>query len=157
MKVGLISDTHGRLRPAVFERLAGVDVILHAGDVGPPDVLDELDALAPVHAVMGNTDMHELRPRAHDVLELELEGRKVVVLHGHQLGSPTPEALRAAHADADIIIYGHTHRQRVDTVDGCLIINPGAAGPARFDLKPTVAVLTLESGRAPAVEHLPLT
>jgi uncharacterized protein len=73
------------------------------------------------------------------VVELELAGRRVVLLHGHQLGSPTPERLRGAYPDADVIVYGHTHRQRVDVMDGCMIVNPGAAGPARFDLKPAVA------------------
>jgi uncharacterized protein len=156
MRIGLISDTHGRLRPEVFAALDGVDLILHAGDIGPADILDELEAIAPVHAVLGNTDMPGLRPRAHDELELELEGQRVVLLHGHALGAPTPEGLRAAYPDATIIVYGHTHRPRVDILDGCLIINPGAAGPARFELKPSVAVLVLEPGTAPDVRHIAL-
>lgn len=156
MKVGLISDTHGRLRPQVFDALAGVDVILHAGDVGGIDILDELATIAPVHAVIGNTDSPALRSRVQDVVELELAGHRVVLLHGHVLGSPTAESLRAAHPSADIIVYGHTHRQRVDRVDGCVIVNPGAAGPARFNLKPSVAVLTLAAGVAPVVEHVAL-
>jgi uncharacterized protein len=156
MKIGLISDTHGRLRPEVFQRLAGVELILHAGDVGPVDILVELEAIAPVHAVIGNTDMLSLKPRAHDELSLELEGYRVVVVHGHLFGSPTPRLLHASYPAADIIVYGHTHRQRVDWIGECLVVNPGAAGPARFDLKPSVAILTLEAGARPAVEHLPL-
>jgi uncharacterized protein len=153
MRVGLISDTHNRLRSEVFALFTGVDLILHAGDVGAADILTELETIAPVHAVMGNTDSFELRPRAQDEVRLELEGHRVVVVHGHLLGSPTARSLRSAYPDADIIIYGHTHRQRVDRVDGCLIVNPGAAGAARFDLKPAVAILELEPDREPRVEH----
>jgi uncharacterized protein len=156
MKIGLISDTHGRLRPGVFDAFAGVELILHAGDVGPLDLLAELEAIAPVHAVIGNTDGFELRSRAQDVFELQLAGHLVVLLHGHTLGSPTPELLRAAHPEADVIIYGHTHRQRIDILDGCVIVNPGAAGPARFNLQPAVAILTLEEGQSPEVRHIDL-
>jgi uncharacterized protein len=158
MKIGLISDTHGRLRPEVFDAFATVDAILHAGDVGGVEVIDELETIAPVHAVMGNTDSPALRPRVQEeTLELEFGGWRIVLVHGHVLGAPTPQLLRAAYPDADIIVYGHTHRQRVDTLDACLIVNPGAAGPARFDLKPAVAILTLKDGAPPEVEHVALT
>jgi uncharacterized protein len=156
MRIGLISDTHGRLRPQVFDAFADVELILHAGDVGGLDIIDELETIAPVHAVMGNTDSPALRPRVQDELSLELAGHQVVVVHGHRFGSPQPGLLHAAYPDADVVVYGHTHRQRVDVIDGCVIVNPGAAGPARFDLKPSVAVLTLEEGNAPVVEHVPL-
>lgn len=154
MRIGLISDTHGRLRPEVFDIFRGVDVILHAGDVGPANLLVELEAIAPVHAVMGNTDGFELRSRAADVVELELGGHRVVMLHGHALGSPTPENLRAAYPDADVIVYGHTHRQRVEIIDGCLVVNPGSAGAPRFKLKPAVAILELAEGKSPTVQHI---
>jgi uncharacterized protein len=156
MRIGLISDTHGRLRPSVFDIFQGVELILHAGDIGPAELLVELEAVAPVHAVVGNTDSFELRGKVPEVQELELAGHRVVLLHGHMLGSPTPEKLRAAHPDADVIVYGHTHRQRVDIVDSCLIVNPGAAGPPRFNLQPAVAILTLEEGASPRVEHVEL-
>jgi putative phosphoesterase len=156
MIIGLISDTHGKLRPAVFERFRGVDLILHAGDVGPLDIITALETIAPVHAVLGNTDGWELAPRAQELVELELEGRRLVLVHGHQLGSPTPGLLRAAHPQADIIVYGHTHRQHIDDSGSSLVVNPGAAGPARFSLKPSVARLTLEIGAGPSVELLPL-
>ena len=156
MRIGLISDTHGKLRSGVFDAFRDIELILHAGDIGPIDIIIELEAIAPVHAVLGNTDSKELRPRVLDVVELELEGKKIVVVHGHQVGAPTPERLRNAHPAADIIVYGHTHRQRVDHHDGCLIINPGAAGPPRFDLKPAVAILTLVDGSDPAIESIPL-
>lgn len=143
MRIGLISDTHGRLRNRVFDHLAGVDRILHAGDVGPLDLLVELEAVAPVTAVWGNTDRGDVRDGLEEVAELELAGRKVVVVHGHQLGSPEPQGLRRAHPGADIIVYGHTHRPRVDDRHEVLVVNPGSAGAARFGIAPSVAVLTL--------------
>ncbi|MBR9989706.1 MAG: metallophosphoesterase family protein, partial [Gemmatimonadetes bacterium] len=156
MKIGLISDTHNQLRPEVFEIFEDVELILHAGDVGAMDIIAELETLAPVHAVMGNTDSSALQSRVRDEIRLELEGHRVVVVHGHLLGSPNADRLHAAYADADVIVYGHTHRQRTDLRDGCLIVNPGAAGAARFDLKPCVAILTLEPGRPPHVQHVPI-
>jgi uncharacterized protein len=143
MRVGLISDTHGLLRPAVFDRFDGVDHILHAGDIGPADLLTELEAIAPTTAVWGNTDRPDVRSRTEAVARLELAGRRIALLHGHQLGSPTPEGLRRAIPDADVIVYGHTHRPHEDLHDGVLVVNPGAAGAARFGLPPSVAILEL--------------
>ncbi len=156
MRIGLISDTHGRLRNEVFDHFEGVARILHAGDVGPVAILAELEAVAPVAAVYGNTDRWDVRGAAKEVAELALAGRRIVVVHGHQLGSPTPEGLRAAHPGADIIVYGHTHRPLVEEADGVLTVNPGSAGAARFGLAPSVAVLTLPEGEAPAVELIEL-
>src|SRR5690606_26739421 len=130
--------------------------ILHAGDVGTLDVLVELETIAPVHAVLGNTDPHSLRERIQDEVRLEQEGFDIVVVHGHLLGSPNARTLRAAYPDADIIVYGHTHRQRIDRIADCVIVNPGAAGPARFDLKPSVALMQIEQGREPAVDFVSL-
>jgi uncharacterized protein len=155
-RIGLISDTHGALRPAVFDALAGVDLILHAGDVGSHDIIVELQAIAPVHAVLGNTDFGGLWPGAAEEVRLDVAGQRIVLVHGHRLGTPTAAKLRDIYPDADIIVYGHTHRQRTDDVGGCLVVNPGAAGPARFDLKPAVAVLTLQPGSPPAVRHIEL-
>src|SRR5688572_11068251 len=98
------------LRPEVFEAFAGVDHILHAGDVGPAALLDELAALAPVTAVYGNTDGFDLRGRLPRVAEVELDGFRIVVTHGDQFGSPAPDKLHTAFLDAEIIIFGHTHR-----------------------------------------------
>ena len=86
-----------------------------------------------------------------------MAGRRIVVVHGHQLGSPTADRLVEAYPEADIIVYGHTHRQRVDQVGERLVINPGAAGPPRFNLKPCVALLTIDEDSAPHVEHIPFT
>lgn len=152
-RIGLISDTHGQLRPEVHAALAGVELILHAGDVGPDEILDELEIIAPVMAVYGNTDAPG-RSRLRDAIELELDGLRVHVSHGHEVGSPTPERLVAKY-DADVIVYGHTHQQHVARLGDRLVVNPGAAGPRRFRLEPSVAVLTIEAGRA-EVELRPL-
>ena len=153
MRIGLISDTHGQLRPQVFDVFDGVDAILHAGDVGGLDIITELEALAPVHAVHGNTDDSAIRARYGESLALELDGVAIIVVHGHLLGSPTPARLRAAFPDADLIVYGHTHVPLVDRDSRPVVVNPGAAGPARFKLKPTVALLELPDM---TVTHVPL-
>jgi putative phosphoesterase len=157
MRLGVISDTHGLLRPQVFDAFAEVDHILHAGDVGPATILTELEALAPVTAVYGNTDRDELRERLPQVATLELDGFDIVVTHGDQLGTPTPEKLNAAFPDAQIIIYGHTHRPLLTIVDVVVtVMNPGGAGHRRFGLPPSVGILELEPGIPPRGRLLPL-
>ena len=151
MKVGLISDTHGKLRPEVFEAFSTVDVILHAGDIGSLHIITELEAIAPVHAVHGNTDDFDVRARYGESVDVELDGKRVVVVHGHLLGSPTPERLRNAFPQADVIVYGHTHKPLVNQV-APMIVNPGAAGPARFKLKPSVAILEVPAMSVTFVE-----
>jgi putative phosphoesterase len=144
-RIGLISDTHGLLRPDVYQALAGVELILHAGDVGD-GVLDELSMIAPVDAVRGNTDSRR-DPRLRPEIVREIDGVTVHVSHGHELGAPTPEKLLARYPQ-DVILYGHTHRQLVVRAGGRLVVNPGAAGPRRFDLLPSVARMVIERGRA---------
>jgi putative phosphoesterase len=143
--IGLVSDTHGLVRPGVFDALAGVELILHAGDVGR-GVLVELSTIAPVRAVYGNTDPPG-DPELAQSITLSLGGVSIHVSHGHELGRPTPERLLAAYA-ADVIVYGHTHRQLVVRADGRLVVNPGAAGHRRFDLQPSVGRLTIRDGAA---------
>lgn len=150
--IGLIADTHGLVRPGVHAALAGVSLILHAGDVGGDDVLDELGLIAPVQAVIGNTDVPGPRLAPH--LEHEAGGLTIHVSHGHELGQPTPAALLAQYR-ADVIVYGHTHRQVVTRTGSRLVVNPGAAGPRRFDLVPSVARLVIRDGEA-AVDIIPL-
>ena len=151
--IGLISDTHGLLRPSVHAALQGVSLILHAGDVGGDDILDELQTIAPVEAVFGNTDPPG-HPRLVAAIDKEIGGVRVHVSHGHEVGSPRPEKLLAKY-DADVLVYGHTHRQLVTRADGRLVVNPGAAGPRRFDLRPSVARLTI-SDRHAEVDIVPL-
>ena len=158
MRLGVISDTHGLLRPEVFEAFAEVDHILHAGDVGRADLLTELEALAPVTAVYGNTDGMELRQRLPQVATLRLDGFDIVVTHGDQFGSPTPAALNDAFPDAQILVYGHTHRPLLTLVDVVVtVMNPGGAGARRFNLPPSVGILELEAGIPPRGRLLPLT
>src|SRR5512143_3819351 len=102
MRLGIISDTHGLLRPEVFEVFQDVDRILHAGDIGPLDLLTELEAIAPVTAVYGNTDGFDVRARVPGVVETRIEGLDFVLLHGDQLGSPTPDKLHQAFPGADV-------------------------------------------------------
>ncbi len=151
--LGLISDTHGLVRPDVYEALAGVELILHAGDVGGDDVLDELATIAPVGAVYGNTDAPD-DPRLSPEIVKSVGAVGIHVSHGHELGSPTPEKLIERYA-ADVIVYGHTHRALVVRAGGKLVVNPGAAGPRRFNIPPSVARLTV-SGGAAAVELVTL-
>jgi putative phosphoesterase len=146
MVIGLIADTHSLVRPEVFGALQGVELILHAGDVGGRGVLDELKAIAPVRAVFGNTDAPG-DPSLEAAIELAVDGLSIHVSHGHELGSPTPARLLECYA-ADIIVYGHTHRALVERAGSRLVINPGAAGPRRFNVKPSVARLTIASGVA---------
>jgi putative phosphoesterase len=148
-RIGLISDTHDLLRPQVFDVFQGVDLILHAGDVGDDDILDELEAIAPVYAVRGNTDPPD-NPRLPESREVLISGLRVHVSHGHEVGAK-PITLIAAYPDADVIVYGHTHRELITESDGVLVVNPGAAGARRFDLKPCVAIMTIAKGK-PSVE-----
>jgi putative phosphoesterase len=150
MRIGIISDTHGLLRAQVFEVFAGVEHILHAGDVGRADILTELEAIAPVTAVWGNVDGWEIRDRVPEVARLELGGVRIAVLHGMQLGAPTPEKAAAAHPDAGLVVFGHSHRPLVQQVGPVLAVNPGSAGPRRFKDPVTVALAELQDGRATA-------
>jgi putative phosphoesterase len=145
LTLGLISDTHGMVRPQVHQALAGVALILHAGDVGGDAVLDELELIAPVFAVRGNTD-----PPSDSRLALQIDrdfgGVRVHVSHGHEVGAPTPARLLERYG-ADVIVYGHTHKQLITHVDGRLVVNPGAAGARRFNIAPCVARLTIVDGK----------
>jgi putative phosphoesterase len=148
--VGLISDTHGQFRPGVSRAFEGVDLIVHAGDVGSRAVLEALSAIAPVEAVSGNVDdRHD--PSLPRERTIPLGSLTLHVSHGDELGSPKPALLLARYA-ADVLVYGHTHRALVlRSADGRLVVNPGAAGPRRFDIEPSVARLTID-GRDATVE-----
>ena len=145
MVIGLISDTHGLLRPEAVAALHGVDLILHAGDVGGTRILPELRKLAPVQAVYGNVD-DAADPNLSKTLTFVVEGVRIHVSHGHEFGSPSPARLLAT-CDADVIVYGHTHRPLVHREGSRIVVNPGAAGPRRFDIRPTVALMTIEAGK----------
>ncbi len=143
--IGLISDTHGLLRPDVHDALAGVELILHAGDVGGEEILHELRTIAPAFAVRGNTDA----PAHYFETEIvrEIGGLSIHVSHGHEVGRLTPDRLLARYPQ-DILVYGHTHKQFLLEWEGRIVVNPGAAGQRRFDLAPTVARLRIAGGVA---------
>ncbi len=143
--IGLISDTHGLLRPEVHAALAGVELILHAGDVGGEEILHELRAIAPTLAVRGNTDP----PADYLASEIvrEVGGLTIHVSHGHEVGRLTPERLLARYQH-DVLVYGHTHRQFLMRRGKRIVVNPGAAGQRRFDLAPSVARLLISNGEA---------
>ena len=159
MRLGIISDTHGLLRPEVFEVFKDVDQILHAGDVGSLDLLTELEAIAPVTAVYGNTDGMDLRAKLRRVANVEFDGFNIVVTHGDQFGRGVkPEQLQQAFPEADLIIYGHSHMPLLETVDVVVtVMNPGAAGPRRFDIPASVGIIELEAGIPPRGRLVPLT
>jgi putative phosphoesterase len=148
--VGVISDTHGLVRPGVAAAFADVSLILHAGDVGGPKVLAALAALAPVEAVFGNVDdVHD--PSLARERVVTIAGLAIHVSHGHELGSPTAERMLAQYR-ADVVIFGHTHKAVVvREAGGRLACNPGAAGPRRFNLRPSVARLTITAGEPSSV------
>jgi putative phosphoesterase len=143
--IGLVADTHGLLRDSVLAALAGVSQILHAGDVGGPAVLEALERIAPVRAVYGNVDPPD--PPLQPQLQVYAGGLEIHVSHGHELGSPTPGKLLDSYS-ADVIVYGHTHRALLHRDGTRLVVNPGAAGPRRFNLRPSVGRMTIAGGRA---------
>jgi len=150
LTIGLISDTHGLVRPEVFDALAGVDLILHAGDVGPPEVLIELSAIATIREVRGNTD-EPGRPDLVERIDEMFEQVRVVVTHGHEIPKgPNPPRLVSAYMHADVIIYGHTHQQLITRAARRTVINPGAAGARRFKLQPSVAKLYIDARKVDA-------
>lgn len=166
MKVGLISDTHGLVRDEALEALAGVDVIVHAGDVGGPHVIEALSSTAPVHAIRGNVDTPEHLRSARrtkkgldpewasalpDRLTLALDGATVHVVHAIDDLDVDVEA-----AEIDVVVSGHSHQPRIERRAGVLYVNPGSAGPRRFSLPICLAILTLRDGRATA-ERIDLT
>ena len=140
MKIGVISDTHGLVRPEVYEVFDGVDLILHAGDIGSQDVIIELEAIAPVKAVAGNVDF-ELRGKFKDKMNFALDGR---AFHLQHIFDAIPEeADHGGESVADVIVFGHSHRALNRQAGKTLYFNPGSAGPRRFNLPVTVGLLTL--------------
>ena len=158
MRLGILADTHGALRPGVLDVFARVDRILHAGDVGEPAILATLEALAPVTAVYGNVDGRELRARLPRVAEVTVDGFRFVVTHGDQFGSPRADDLKEAFPDADVIVFGHTHRPLIHAFeDYSMVLNPGSAGAHRSDQLPSVAIIETEAGIPPRARIVPLT
>ena len=144
LEVGIISDTHGLLRPRALEALAGCRLILHAGDVGTPDIIARLAEVAPVHTVRGNVDQGEWAADLPMSLTLPLESLVLYLHHGHV--ARTEEELEGYR----VVVQGHSHRPVIAERDGTLYINPGSAGPRRFRLPVTLARLRVDGDEAEA-------
>jgi len=144
-EIGVISDTHGLLRPEAVAALAGVERIIHAGDVGSPDVLERLGAIAPVSAVRGNNDRDAWAAHLPVTDVVEIGAVHLYVLHDlHELDLEPRAAGFAA------VISGHSHRPRVEASAGVLYLNPGSAGPRRFSLPICLARLTIDGAEVSA-------
>jgi hypothetical protein len=150
LTVGVIADTHGLLRPEVVAAFRGVDAIVHAGDIGSPEILRSLSALAPVTAVRGNNDREPWARILPETAVLEIGGVRLYVLHDVKELDRNPRAGRAA-----AVLCGHSHRPHAEEREGVLFFNPGSAGPRRFRLPVSVGRLTIAGGRVSA-EILPL-
>ncbi|HZT05127.1 MAG TPA: metallophosphoesterase family protein [Steroidobacteraceae bacterium] len=147
MRIGLISDTHGLLRPEAVQAMTGVGQIIHAGDIGGPEIIEGLRRLAPVHAVRGNNDRGGWANLIPPRLGLELGGVRICVLHDvHELDADA----NAQTAEFGVVIAGHSHKPGVVERDGVLFVNPGSAGPRRFTLPITVGYLIVAGGTARA-------
>jgi len=142
MKIGVISDTHGLLRPEALAALSGSDCIIHAGDIGDPAILGRLAKIAPVTAVRGNVDREKWARRIPETNILEAGGVSIYVLHNLQDLDLKPEA-----AGFVAVIYGHSHMPMQATKNGVLYFNPGSAGPRRFRLPVSVGRLIVEGGK----------
>jgi uncharacterized protein len=145
VRIGLISDTHGLLRPEALQALAGVEHIIHAGDIGAAEVIETLRNIAPVDAVRGNNDKGAWANELPSWLALEFGGLGIHVLHDVNELDVHPAA-----AGFRVVIAGHSHRPQVVERDGVLFVNPGSAGPRRFSLPVTMGYLTVGNGSASA-------
>jgi putative phosphoesterase len=149
-RIGIISDTHGLLRPEAERRLAGVDHIVHGGDIGRPDIIAELRRIAPVTAIRGNVDIGDWAGEYADTELVRLADRSIFVLHDLNTLRPDPVAV-----GIDVVISGHSHVPKIDTVGGVLYLNPGSAGRRRFGLPITLATLDVtHDGLQPAIHDL---
>ena len=150
MLIGVLSDTHGLLRPELLPALAGVDHILHAGDVGDPAILTALSRIAPVTAIRGNIDTHGPNSLLPATEAIELAGCLIYMLHSLDDLDLNPQA-----AGIGVVLYGHSHKPSIDHRQGVLYLNPGSAGPRRFNLPITYALLRITNSH-PHAEILPL-
>lgn len=154
MQVGVISDTHDFLNPRLFDVFHGVKHILHAGDITSMDMIIELSAIAPVIAVYGNMDPHDIRMRYPEDQRVLLDGNDIFMTHngGMLLRNPAMFNTRVGPKRPDVFIWGHTHRAEARFIDGMLSLNPGSASRPMFDLSASVALLTLDPKKPPHAE-----
>jgi putative phosphoesterase len=150
--VGVISDTHGLIRPEAIHALRGCDLLIHAGDIGDPEVLERLRALAPLTVVRGNIDNEAWATRIPTTEVVEVDGRHLYVLH--DLSQLDLDPVAAGFA---VIVSGHSHRPSTERRDGVLYLNPGSAGPRRFKLPVTVALVKVTRDELrPEIVELPV-
>lgn len=143
LKIGVISDTHGFLDPAALRHFAGVDHILHAGDIGPSSLLTDLESIAPLTAVLGNTDGPLPGVRETEFVRLGDIGFLLHhIVNPEQPGEPVTRRLKLNQPQA--VVFGHTHRPYSRKIDGITFFNPGYAGRQRFDLPRSIAVLHVD-------------
>jgi putative phosphoesterase len=149
-RIGIISDTHGLLRPEAERQLAGVDHIVHGGDIGRPEIIDALRRIAPVTAIKGNVDTGNWAGDYAETELVRLAGRSVFVVHDLKTLRIDPVAL-----GIDVVVSGHSHVPKIGTVGGVLYLNPGSAGRRRFRLPITLATLdVMPDGLRPAIHDL---
>lgn len=140
--IGLISDTHGLLRKSAVDALASVDMILHAGDIDNITVIEELEMIAPVHAVRGNMDFKPGVAALPNYLRVTAGPIQIGIIHDrHRL------AIHPAREGISVIVHGHTHKATIEDTGGVLYVNPGSAGPRRSNRHASVGIITLKNGR----------
>ena len=149
LSIGIISDTHGLLRPQALAALTGSDHILHAGDIGDPRILDALRGIAPVTAVRGNNDRDAAFEAVPEIQRITLGGIDILLLHDLKTFDRSSEP-------PAVLVCGHSHRPRVETVDGILEVNPGSAGPRRFSLPVSLARLVIVNAAVERAEWFAL-
>jgi putative phosphoesterase len=142
MRVGVISDTHGLLRPEALELLRGSEHIIHAGDIGAPEIIPALEQIAPVTAIRGNIDVQPWARRFHETEVVDLGGLHIYIIHDVNALDLNPKAAGFA-----AVISGHSHKPAQETKNGVLYFNPGSAGPRRFKLPISVGRLEIAGGR----------
>jgi putative phosphoesterase len=142
MNIGVISDTHGLLRPEALDKLRGSDHIIHAGDIGAADILETLSTIAPVTAIRGNIDTEPWAKRLPITNVAELESASIYILHDVKALDLNPQAAGFA-----AVVSGHSHVPKIEWRDGVLYFNPGSAGPRRFKLPISIGRIRLEKGK----------
>lgn len=142
MRIGVISDTHGLVRPEALTALEGCERIIHAGDIGKPEVLDALRKIAPLEVIRGNVDSGAWAAVIPELLNLQIGGLRIHVLHDLKTLDLDPVA-----AGIDVVIAGHSHQPKINQSDGVLYLNPGSAGRRRFKLPISLALLDIEDGQ----------
>lgn len=143
-KIGVISDTHGLLRPEAEKYLEGSNLIIHAGDIGNSAIINKLRKIATIYAIRGNVDKEKWADEFPDTLELEILNKKIFIIHNIKEVNVSNEKIY------DIIISGHSHKPLIEKINGILYLNPGSAGKRRFSLPVSIAQIKIIEGKISA-------